>query len=98
LRLEGYRVVLAADVAGALEAMLSDAIDLVITDAHMPGDVRETIRRAHEIDPRVPVIVYSGAEDGLRNELASMADAFVRKMDGPEALLAAAATYLSDLP
>ena len=87
LGLQGYRVAVAADVESALGTLQTDSIDLVITDAHMPGDTRQIIRHAHEGSVRIPVVLYSSADDQLCRELAPLADAFVRKQEDAEALL-----------
>jgi PAS domain S-box-containing protein len=79
----GYRVLEAADGAGAV-AVLSRAgntVDLVVTDMRMPGmDGLETIRALRGVRPDVPIVLISGlhtqtlsdeaAELGVRHVLA----------------------------
>jgi CheY-like chemotaxis protein len=68
LEREGYRVLEAATVSAAL-SLLADAanpIDLVFTDLRLPdGSGRDVIAAAAERDAKLPVILTSGASDGL---------------------------------
>ena len=60
----GYAVDVAADGCIALEAILTQAPDLVITDLLMPNmDGQELVRRVRERDRDLPMIVVTGCDD-----------------------------------
>jgi CheY-like chemotaxis protein len=82
---QGYSVVTAASGAEALELLQSGGIDLVLSDQMMPGmkgtDLAKAVRSAW---PALPFLLVSGV-----NEIppgAELADRFVSKVEGPEAL------------
>lgn len=61
---EGYRTFLAEDGLQACEIVKAEAVDLALLDMHMPPiDGLETIRRFHEIKPKLPCILLSAALD-----------------------------------
>lgn len=81
----GYEVVTAGSGKEALEIVSSRAVDLVLSDLLMPGmsgaELAKEIKTQH---PEMPVVLISGV-----NEIpaeASIADAFVSKVAGPDAL------------
>lgn len=58
---DGYEVLTAEDGTIGLQAALSEAVDLVITDLRMPGiGGQEILRRVSSETPGVPVIVLTG--------------------------------------
>src|SRR5438552_4431721 len=60
LRRAGYRVLATTDPERALALVESDRPDVLLTDLKMPGlDGMELMRRAHEIDPALPVIMIT---------------------------------------
>ena len=60
LRRAGYRCLTATDPHRALALVESDAPDLMLSDLKMPGmDGIELLRRAHDVDPALPVIVIT---------------------------------------
>lgn len=60
----GYRTFSAGSGMEGLVLMQDNKVDLVITDVRMPGiSGLDLIRQAHDLDPRVPVIVISGYGD-----------------------------------
>ncbi|MFO8232535.1 MAG: response regulator [Longimonas sp.] len=66
----GYRAIVAADGAEALELMedYSDAVDAVITDLRMPNmNGHELIDVLNEKYPALPIIAASGASDSEAN-------------------------------
>ena len=71
---QGYDVETAADGSAGL-ALLEGAVpDVVITDLKMPGTGGlEVLRRAHEIDPSLPVIVLT-AFGSIEDAVAAMRD------------------------
>ena len=60
LRKRGHRVAEAAGATEAAKALTDDAFDLMVTDLRMPEvDGMTLLRRAHELDPALPVIVIT---------------------------------------
>jgi DNA-binding NtrC family response regulator len=74
LREQGHEVETAADGSSGL-ALLERALpDAVITDLKMPGiDGLEVLRRVHEVDPALPVIVLT-AFGSIEDAVAAMRD------------------------
>ena len=61
LRRAGYRVLSTTDSERALALLESERPDLLLTDLKMPGiDGLELMRRAHDIDAALPVVVITG--------------------------------------
>jgi len=60
LRRSGHRCLTATDPRRALALLESERPDLVLTDLKMPEvDGLAVLRRAHELDPTLPVIVIT---------------------------------------
>ena len=60
LRRAGHRCLTATDPHRALALVESDAPDLLLSDLKMPGmDGLELLRRAHDVDPSLPVIMIT---------------------------------------
>src|SRR5512132_1692890 len=60
LRRAGHRCLTATDPLRAAALLESERPDLMLTDLKMPGmDGMELMRRAHKIDPALPVIVIT---------------------------------------
>jgi len=60
----GHDVREAKDGADAVALVLRGEVDVVVTDVHMPDmNGVELLRRVHELDPELPVILVSGAPD-----------------------------------
>jgi DNA-binding NtrC family response regulator len=60
LRRAGYRILATTDSERALAMLESERPDLLLTDLKMPGiDGLELMRRAHEMDAALPVIVIT---------------------------------------
>ena len=93
LQKKGYEVVPAASGKEALQILPTRHFDLVLTDQLMPGMVgTELTRQIKLVRPDMPVIIISGV-----NELppdANLADRFISKIAGPEALFAGVAEVL----
>jgi CheY-like chemotaxis protein len=61
LRTEGYQVVEASDGAEALGIVLTERVNLVITDLVMPKlNGFEFLEQLHSISPQMPVIFITG--------------------------------------
>jgi CheY-like chemotaxis protein len=96
LQKAGYDVLTASSGKEALELVASRKVDLVLSDHLMPGmhgtELAEQLKAEH---PKLPVILISGV-----NELpagSAIANAFVSKSEGPDALCKEVAAIL-DLP
>src|SRR5262249_60602419 len=60
LRRSGYRCLTTTDPRRALSLLESEHPDLVLTDLKMPDiDGLELIRRVHEVDAAIPVVVVT---------------------------------------
>ena len=93
LQKQGYEVVAVSSGKEALAILATRHFDLVLTDQLMPGMVgTELTRRVKSATPTTPVVIISGV-----NELppdATLADRFISKIEGPEALLGGIAEVL----
>jgi two-component system response regulator MprA len=91
LEFEGYRVVVAADGAAALEALDADPPDAVLLDVNMPYvDGLTVCRRLRARGDRTPVLVLTAREtiaDRVEG-LDAGADDYLAKPYAPEELLA----------
>lgn len=94
LRKQGYEVVAASSGKEALETLATRRFDLVLTDQMMPGMAGTELTKQVKLDwPAMPVIIISGV-----NELppdAHLADRFISKIEGPEALFRGVAEVLA---
>jgi CheY-like chemotaxis protein len=93
LQKKGYEVVSANSGKEALELLAARHFDLVLTDQMMPGMLgTELARQIKNATPAMPVVIISGV-----NELPSdveLADHFISKIAGPEALFTGVAEVL----
>ena len=93
LRKQGYEVVTVGSGAEALRELASRQFDLVLTDQLMPGMTgTELAKKIKSSTPSLPVVIISGV-----NELpadAALADRFISKIEGPEALFSGIAGVL----
>ena len=93
LRKQGYEVTGAASGAEAIRLLASQDFDLILTDQMMPEMTgTELTRQVKSMNPEMPVVIISGM-----NELpagAELADAFVSKVAGPDALFESLTTVL----
>jgi DNA-binding NtrC family response regulator len=63
-----------------LELLASGGFDVAITDVRLPGmSGEEFLLRAHEINPRLPVIVVTGADSDEEKFIAKGAFGYVLK-------------------
>jgi CheY-like chemotaxis protein len=80
----GFRVVTAHDAPGALAAFKANPIDIVLSDHVLQdGTGAELTRQMKELNPAVPVVLYSGAPP----ESMTAVDCFILKTEPPEYLL-----------
>ena len=94
LQKAGYEVITASSGKQALELAGSRPIDLLLSDQLMPG-MTGTQLAAHirSIMPKTRIVLISGV-----NEIppdANVADAFLSKVEGPDALCHTVASALS---
>jgi two-component system, OmpR family, response regulator MprA len=91
LRLEGYKVELAADGQAALEALAEDSPDALVLDVMMPRvDGLEVCRRMRAAGDRTPVLVLT-ARDGVSDRVKGLdagADDYLVKPFALDELLA----------
>ena len=81
----GYEVITARSGKEALQVTGSRPVDLVLSDHLMPGmNGAELAREIKAKNPHLPVILISGVNDIPPG--ANVADAFLSKVEGPDAL------------
>jgi CheY-like chemotaxis protein len=81
----GYEVITAKSAKEALQVAGSRLVDLVLSDHLMPGmNGAELAQEIKTKNPHLPVILISGVNDIPPG--ASVADAFVSKVEGPDVL------------
>jgi CheY-like chemotaxis protein len=94
LQKAGYEVLTASSGKEALQLVASRKVDLVLSDHLMPGmDGTELAQQLKNRHPQLPVILISGV-----NELpagSAIANAFVSKSEGPDALCKEVAAILN---
>ncbi|SRR5581483_1975481 len=81
----GYEVITARSGQEALEILASRVVDLVLSDHLMPGmSGAELAQQIKSQRPKLPVVLISGVNEMPAG--ASVADAFVSKVEGPDVL------------
>ena len=85
LQKAGYEVITAKSGPEALKVASRDPVDMVLSDYLMPGmNGAELARELKAQKPGLPVVLISGVNDIPAG--ASVADAFVSKVEGPDIL------------
>lgn len=90
LQRAGFEVLTAGDGLEAMKFLLSDSVDVVITDALMPNlDGYELCRfvRSSEHLAHLPIILLSALDPKNSTDEAEQVDAFLAKPVSPEDLL-----------
>ena len=90
LQRAGYEVLTAGDGLEAMKFLLSDRVDVVVTDALMPNlDGYELCRfmRSSEHLSHLPIILLSALDQKNSTDEAEQVDAFLAKPVSPEDLL-----------
>lgn len=90
LQRAGYEVLTAGDGLEAMRFLLSDNVDVVVTDALMPNlDGYELCRfvRSSEHLAQLPIILLSALDPKNSTDEAEQVDAFLAKPVSPEDLL-----------
>ena len=94
LQKAGYEVLTANSGKEALELAASRHVDLVLSDHLMPGmhgiELAEQLKAEH---PKLPVILLSGVNDLPAG--STIANAFISKIEGPDALCKEVAAVLN---
>ena len=99
LQRAGYEVVTAGDGLEAIKFLLSDKVDVVITDALMPNlDGYELCRfvRSSEHLSHVPIILLSALDPKNTTDESEQVNAFLAKPVSPEDLLSCIAVFATD--
>jgi CheY-like chemotaxis protein len=94
LQKQGYEVITASTGKEALAILATRHFDLVLTDQIMPGMMgTELTRHIKYAMPAMPVVIISGVIELPAD--ASIADRFISKIEGTEALFNGIAEVLS---
>ena len=99
----GFRAVTAADGADALERLMSEAVDVVVTDVNMPRmDGYELVRRIRAKPgwEALPVIMLStdARDTDRRKGFAAGANLYIGKPSNPDVLLDNVRMILPEAP
>jgi CheY-like chemotaxis protein len=94
LQRAGYEVVTANSGKQALEVAGSRSIDLLLSDQLMPGMTgTQLAKEIRLIAPKARIVLISGVNEMPPD--ASVADVFLSKVEGPDALCSTVASALS---
>lgn len=89
----GYEVLTASSGTEALRLAASQSVDLVVSDHLMPGmSGTELAKQLKAIRPGLPILLMSGVKEIPHG--SDMADVFLSKVEGPDALCREVATVL----
>ena len=89
-----YKVLTAEYGRKGLELFLSEAVDLVILDFHMPGmNGDEVAGKMRQMRPEVPIVIFSGSLS-LPDKVMATVDGFISTSEEPEVLLASVESLL----
>jgi CheY-like chemotaxis protein len=89
LESEGYRVLTSVSGPKGLLLLSKQQVDAVILDFQMPGmNGAEVAKRIRAKRPKLPIILLSGYPESVPGTALPMVDAFVKKGDPTERLLA----------
>jgi CheY-like chemotaxis protein len=87
LQMKGYDVLVAEQGRRGLELFLSEPIDLVILDFHMPGMNGDAVAgKMRLLRPTIPILIFSGSLT-LPDKIIAMVDGFISTSEEPEVLL-----------
>lgn len=90
LEAAGYTVLTAPSGRSGLKLFEDHHVDLVVLDYSMPDLDGETVaQRLHECNPRIPILLISGAVRSIPSTLLNAVNNFVQKRQPVEMLLAA---------
>lgn len=87
LQMKGYEVLTAEQGRRGLELFLSEPIDLVILDFHMPGMNGDAVAgKMRKLRPAIPILIFSGSLT-LPDKIIATVDGFISTSEEPEVLL-----------
>jgi CheY-like chemotaxis protein len=87
LQMKGYEVLTAEQGRRGLELFLSEPIDLVILDFHMPGMNGDAVAgKMRMLRPLIPILIFSGSLT-LPDKIIATVDGFISTSEEPEVLL-----------
>jgi CheY-like chemotaxis protein len=87
LEMKGYAVHIADHGRKGLELFLSEPIDLVILDFHMPGMNGDAVAgKMRKLRPTIPILIFSGSLT-LPDKIIATVDGFISTSEEPEVLL-----------
>jgi CheY-like chemotaxis protein len=93
----GFHVITAASAKDALEILKTTNVDLVVPDHLMPemtgAQLVADVKRMH---PTLPFMLLSGVND--LPDGAELADEFLSKLEGPEAMIGRVRLLLANRP
>ena len=90
LETNGYTVLIASDGPTGITLACKSPIDVVVLAFKMPGmDGGEVAEVLWRNQPDLPIVICTGFFDAVPEALRWLADAFVAKRDGSDALLSA---------
>ena len=88
LELEGYRVLEAATIAEAREALAGGEVSVVLLDVHVGADDgRDFLRELRIDEPTLPIAMFTGSAD-VETIRALGADSIIPKPFEPDSLVA----------
>ena len=76
LSAQGFQAKEAGDVTGALEQILTDHVDVVLSDIGMPGNGYNLLAKVRAMRPETPVILMTGIEEDDLGHRARAAGAY----------------------
>jgi CheY-like chemotaxis protein len=87
LEMKGYTVLTADHGRRGLELFLSEPVDLVILDFHMPGMNGDAVAgKMRRLRPAIPILIFSGSLT-LPDKIIATVDGFISTSEEPEVLL-----------
>lgn len=100
LQRAGYAVMTAGDGLEAMKVLLTDQVDVVVTDALMPNldgyELCRFVRNSHNL-AHLPIILLSALDPKNSTDESEQVNAFLAKPVSPEDLLACIENLLSVL-
>jgi CheY-like chemotaxis protein len=87
LEVHDYKVLTAEYGRKGLELFLSEPVDLVLLDFHMPGmNGDEVAGKMRMLRPQVPIVIFSGSLS-LPDKVMATVDGFISTSEEPDVLL-----------
>src|SRR3954470_19709866 len=87
LEIHDYKVITAEYGRKGLELFLSEPVDLVILDFHMPGmNGDEVAGKMRMLRPNIPIVIFSGSLT-LPDKVMATVDGFISTSEEPDILL-----------